>query len=75
MNEGLELRREDHVDEEKGQAEEMRAWADYLSGRGEDVAGFEIAALSTWLTLRAVEASETGGTLDVAGSLPEILGS
>jgi hypothetical protein len=59
--------------EDKGQAAEMAAWAEYLAGRGDDVAGFAEAALSTWLTLRALEAAETGAVLPVAGALPAAL--
>ncbi len=60
--------------EDKGQAAEMRAWAGYLTGAGGEVADFPRAALSTWLTLRALEAARTGATLPVAATLPEVLG-
>jgi len=54
--------------EQKGQTEEIQAWAEYLAGRTDDVADFTSAARSTWLTLRALEAARTGATLDVDDS-------
>ena len=51
----------------------MAAWADYLAGKGDDVADFASAARSTWLTLRALEAAETGAVLPVDEALPAAL--
>jgi predicted dehydrogenase len=59
---------------DKGQAEEMNAWAAYLGGKTASVVDFPAAALSTWLTLQAQEAARTRETLPVAASLPGILG-
>jgi predicted dehydrogenase len=59
--------------EDKGQTAEMAAWAEYLAGRGDDVADFASAARSTWLTLRALEAAETGTVLAVDEALPAAL--
>ena len=61
--------------EDKGQAAEMTAWAEYLTGAGSDVADFRAAAMSTWLTLRALEAARTGATLPVASTLNDVIGS
>ena len=60
--------------EDKGQAEEMKVWGDYLAGRPADAVDFAAGALSTWLTLQALEAARSGKTLEVASTLPEVLG-
>ncbi len=64
--------------EDKGQGAEMKAWAGYLTGGDAaalGVADFDAAALSTWLTLRALEAARTGAVLPVAATLAEALGA
>ena len=60
--------------EDKGQAAEMKAWSEYLTGGSAEVADFAAASMSTWLTLRALEAARTGDTLAVAATLGEVLG-
>jgi predicted dehydrogenase/threonine dehydrogenase-like Zn-dependent dehydrogenase len=60
--------------EDKGQAATMQAWAEYLEGRPSCAVEFPAAALSTWLTLQAVEAARTGKTLEVASTLADALG-
>ena len=60
--------------ENKGQEEEVRAWARYLAGSPAPVADFRTAALSTWLTLRALEAARTGETLEVFSTFSDALG-
>lgn len=60
--------------EDKGQRAEMRAWARYLRGEPGDVADFAAAALSMWLTLRALESARTGERLAVASTLHDVLG-
>jgi predicted dehydrogenase/threonine dehydrogenase-like Zn-dependent dehydrogenase len=59
---------------DKGQRAETAAWGEYLLGKGNDVVEFPAAALSTWLTLRALESARTGAPLDVAASLRGVLG-
>jgi len=61
--------------EDKGQAATMKAWSSYLRGEPAPVVAFPEAASSTWLTLRAVEASRTGTTLEVAATLSGLLGA
>ena len=51
----------------------MKAWARYLAGEEAEVVDFEAGALSTWLTLRALESARRGTRLDVAGSLSDAL--
>ncbi len=60
--------------EDKGQAAEMDAWAGYLTGKDAAVADFQAAALSTWLTLMALESARTGEPREVAATLSEVLG-
>ena len=60
--------------EDKGQAEEMKAWAAYLTGQPAEVVEFRDAALSTWLTLMALESARTGQPKPVASTLNEVLG-
>lgn len=60
--------------EDKGQALEMDAWADYLRGHPVQVVEFPAAALSTWLAIQALEAARTGTVRDVAATLPAVLG-
>jgi predicted dehydrogenase/threonine dehydrogenase-like Zn-dependent dehydrogenase len=58
---------------DKGFAQELEAWAAYLRGEASDSVDFNSGAMSTWLTLRALESAKTGATLDVAATLPDIL--
>jgi len=60
---------------DKGFAEELEAWAAFLRGETSDSVDFNAGAMSTWLTLRALESAKTGATLEVAAILPEILGA
>jgi predicted dehydrogenase len=59
--------------EDKGQATEMRAWARYLAGEEAEVVDFEAGAMSTWLTLRALESARQGSRLAVAATLSDAL--
>jgi len=60
---------------DKGFSQELDAWAAFLRGDASDTADFNAAAMSTWLTLRALESAKTNTTLDVSGTLPQLLGS
>ena len=60
---------------DKGFAQELEAWAAFLRGEASEAVDFQSGAMSTWLTLRALESAKTGATLDVASSLPELLGA
>lgn len=60
---------------DKGFVQELEAWAAFLRGDPSPSIDFNAGALSTWLTLRALESAKTGTTLDVSASLPEALGA
>jgi predicted dehydrogenase/threonine dehydrogenase-like Zn-dependent dehydrogenase len=59
---------------DKGFAAEMEAWAALLRGEPSEAVDFLAGALSTWLTLRALESAQSGTTLEVASTLPALLG-
>jgi predicted dehydrogenase/threonine dehydrogenase-like Zn-dependent dehydrogenase len=59
---------------DKGLSEELIAWARHLRGEATAVADFPAAAVSTWLTLRALESARTGVALPVADTLFDALG-
>jgi predicted dehydrogenase/threonine dehydrogenase-like Zn-dependent dehydrogenase len=60
---------------DKGFAEELEAWAAFLRGEPSAAVDFSAGALSTWLTLRAVESARSGATLEVAATLSDLLGA
>jgi predicted dehydrogenase/threonine dehydrogenase-like Zn-dependent dehydrogenase len=60
---------------DKGFAGELQAWAAFLRGEASDAVDFNAAAMSTWLTLRALESAKTGATLEVAATLSDLLGA
>ena len=59
---------------DKGFERELESWAAFLRGEPSGTADFAQGALSTWLTLRAIESSLSGTSLPVASTLPDILG-
>ncbi|NNF08152.1 MAG: Gfo/Idh/MocA family oxidoreductase, partial [Candidatus Eisenbacteria bacterium] len=60
--------------EDKGQGEEMKVWREYLvNGNEARVATFPEAAISTWVTLCALEAAKTGETIDIKRTFASLM--